>query len=153
MTTPEATSTQSEDAARVLRSHVIATAAASLVPNPALNIGVLYGIQLRMLKKLASVYDIEFSEQRANSFIGALAGTSLRITSQGLLNLLGRSLAGLTGPVLPAATTYSLGKVFIRHFESGGTFLNFDPSRAKEEPEEPETNEVVATHDYAGVKP
>ena len=151
----EASSNNSEDAARVLRNHVIATAAAGLVPNPLLNIGVLYGIQLRMLKKLAAVYEVEFAEQRANSFIGALAGTSVRVTSQGLLNLLGRTIAAFTGPVLPAATTYSLGKVFIRHFESGGTFLTFDPKRAKEEfDEEVDAGErVITTENYAGIKP
>jgi hypothetical protein len=30
------------------------------------------------------------------------------------------------------ASAWALGKVFIRHFESGGTLLNFDPEGAKE---------------------
>jgi len=29
--------------------------------------------------------------------------------------------------ILGASSTYAIGKVFIQHFESGGTFLNFNP--------------------------
>jgi len=35
------------------------------------------------------------------------------------------------GPALDAASTWATGKVFIRHFESGGTFLDFDPGKAR----------------------
>jgi hypothetical protein len=30
------------------------------------------------------------------------------------------------------ASTYAVGKIFVRHFESGGTFLNFNPEQVKE---------------------
>ncbi len=30
------------------------------------------------------------------------------------------------------ASTWALGKVFIQHFESGGTFLDFKPEEVKE---------------------
>jgi uncharacterized protein (DUF697 family) len=37
------------------------------------------------------------------------------------------SLAGMiTEPAIAAAATYALGKVFIQHFESGGTLLDFN---------------------------
>ncbi|MDE2463441.1 MAG: GTPase, partial [Alphaproteobacteria bacterium] len=35
----------------------------------------------------------------------------------------------VTLPSLAAASTYALGKVFIQHFESGGTFLDMDPDK------------------------
>ena len=34
-------------------------------------------------------------------------------------------------PVLAGAATYAVGKVFIQHFESGGTFLNFNPESVR----------------------
>jgi len=37
------------------------------------------------------------------------------------------SMAALGG-----AGTYAVGKVFIEHFESGGTFLSFDPDKVRE---------------------
>jgi uncharacterized protein (DUF697 family) len=42
------------------------------------------------------------------------------------------SLAGLVSlPLVASSATYALGKVFIKHFESGGTLLNFDPESTK----------------------
>ena len=33
--------------------------------------------------------------------------------------------------VLSGASTFALGEVFKKHFETGGTFLDFDPERLK----------------------
>lgn len=33
--------------------------------------------------------------------------------------------------VLSGASSYALGEVFKKHFETGGTFLDFDPKRLK----------------------
>lgn len=35
-------------------------------------------------------------------------------------------------PLYSGATTWAIGKVFVQHFASGGTFLNFDPKKVKE---------------------
>src|SRR5271169_5928031 len=35
-------------------------------------------------------------------------------------------------PSLPAAFTYAVGKVFVQHFASGDTFLDFDPKTVRE---------------------
>ena len=34
-------------------------------------------------------------------------------------------------PLIAGASTYAVGKVFYRHFASGGTFLTFDPEKAR----------------------
>ncbi|MNC99258.1 hypothetical protein D3C83_174830 [compost metagenome] len=34
-------------------------------------------------------------------------------------------------PALAGASTYATGRVFVDHFESGGTFDNFDPETAR----------------------
>jgi uncharacterized protein (DUF697 family) len=34
--------------------------------------------------------------------------------------------------VFCGASAWALGKVFVQHFESGGTFLSFDPGKVKE---------------------
>lgn len=47
------------------------------------------------------------------------------------------SVAGaLTASVLSGATTYALGHVFRKHFDTGGTILDFDPKRAKSQYDE-----------------
>jgi hypothetical protein len=34
--------------------------------------------------------------------------------------------------ILGGATSYAIGNVFIQHFESGGTLLDFDPKKMRE---------------------
>lgn len=148
---------KSAEASKIVRNHMLGSVASGLLPVPLLGAGVLAGIQLRMLSKLAKHYDVEFSEQRANAIIGSLAGVSFTATAATLLYMIpgvGQALAGIGALTLPPASTYALGQVFIKHFDSGGTFLTFDESRAKEDyDEELKEGKKVVEQSYAGVKP
>ena len=42
---------------------------------------------------------------------------------------IGTVVGGMTMAVLSGASTYALGEVFKKHFETGGTFLDFDIDR------------------------
>ena len=44
----------------------------------------------------------------------------------------GTIASGVSTAVFAGASTFAVGKVFIEHFESGGTFLTFDPERVLE---------------------
>jgi len=112
---------------------------AGLIPVPWLDVGALAGVQLKMLHRLSQHYEVEFSKNRGKSIIAALAGTitadSLR---RGVFTSFIKSipLIGVVGvlsmPIYAGATTYAIGKVFIQHFESGGTFLDFDTKKVKD---------------------
>jgi uncharacterized protein (DUF697 family) len=124
----------SAEAAKIVRNHALAAVAASVVPIPFVGIGILGAVHLRMLSQLARHYKVEFSEQRANAIIGSLVGISATATAMGFLRMvpgIGQALCMLGVLTLPSASTYALGEVFTKHFESGGTFLTFDPARAK----------------------
>jgi uncharacterized protein (DUF697 family) len=144
-------------AAKIVRNHMIGSLASGIVPLPIVPAAILGGVQLRMLSKLAELYEVKFHEQRANAIIGALVGISFTATAAGLFGLIpgvGQIIfvAGALG--LSAASTYALGQVFIKHFESGGTFLTFDPSKAKRDYEEKlEEGKKVALESYVGIKP
>jgi uncharacterized protein (DUF697 family) len=148
---------KSDQAAKIVRNHMLGSVAAGLIPIPLVDIGILGGIHLRMLSKLAKLYEVEFSEQRANSIIGSLAGIGVAATAASLLRSLpgiGRALFGLGALTLPPASTYALGHVFIKHFESGGTFLTFDAARAKEDYNEKlAEGKKVVEQNFAGVRP
>ena len=142
----------------LVRNHMFGSAAAGILPMPLLDIAILGAIQLRMINKLASLYEVDFSEQRAKAIIGSLAGISLAATTGGLLRSLvpgiGRAVFGLASLTLPAASTYALGHVFIKHFDSGGTFVTFDEERAKKDYEEKLVEgKREVEQSYAGVKP
>jgi hypothetical protein len=45
---------------------------------------------------------------------------------------IGTTIAAVTMPVFSAGATYVIGKVFIQHFASGGTLLDFNPPDYRE---------------------
>jgi hypothetical protein len=45
---------------------------------------------------------------------------------------IGTAIGAITMPVISAGATYIIGKVFIQHFASGGTLLDFNPPDYRE---------------------
>jgi uncharacterized protein (DUF697 family) len=96
------------------------------------------GVQLRMLAKLAEEYGVPFKEQAAKSIVAALMAMLVQnILTGGLASALkfvpvvGTLLGIAVLPAVAAAGTFAIGKVFITHFEAGGTFLDFDPQKVQ----------------------
>lgn len=153
----DANKERSDQAAKIIRNHMLGSVASGILPIPLIDMGILAGIQLRMVNKLAKLYEVEFSPQRANSIIGSLVGVSVSTTTLNLLRLVpgfGQMLLGLGALTLPAASTYAIGQVFIKHFESGGTFLTFDAERGKKDySEHLSEGKRVVEQSYAGIRP
>lgn len=128
-------STSSAKAQQAIKRHMAAGAIAGILPLPWIGFAALTAVQLNMLRHLASIYGISFSNEIGASAIGALVGSDLSLSlSLGIAKLLpGPSLtvAVVSGGLLGSASTYALGKVFIQHFESGNTFLTFDPEKVR----------------------
>jgi uncharacterized protein (DUF697 family) len=86
-----------------------------------------------MVKSLSGVYDIDFKETEGKALITALAGSGLsRLGASALIKMIpgiGSALGGVSMSALSGASTYALGQVFKTHFETGGTFLDFDTDR------------------------
>lgn len=113
---------------------------AGLIPFPVADLAAITGVQLKMLKEISAVYDVEFSENRGKSIVlsllSGLGSTSIAVSIVGsaakVVPGAGSLLSFATLPVVAGALTYATGKVFIQHFESGGTFLTFDSMEAKQ---------------------
>ncbi len=126
------------DPDRIVRNHVLVSMGVGLIPIPILDLAGLAGVQLNMLRKLAKNYDVPFSRDIGKHVIGSLTGGGVSVPVGGGLASLVKciplvgSLAGLAAmPAAGGAATYAVGKVFIQHFESGGTFLSFDPEKVR----------------------
>lgn len=130
---------RTEAALKLVKSYVPWSAGAGIIPVPGVDLAALIGVQLRMLTKLAALYEVPFREQAAKSIVGSLLGA---VASGGLAGgvastfkavpVIGTLVGALVLPALGAAATYAVGKVFITHFESGGTFLDLDPAKVQE---------------------
>jgi uncharacterized protein (DUF697 family) len=101
------------------------------------------GLQLQMLRRIAEIYGVPFSENRGKSVLASLIGavipasaatTAMVGVSSALkfVPVLGTTVAALTMPAMSAGSTYIVGKVFIQHFASGGTLLDFNPGDYRE---------------------
>lgn len=110
-----------------------------IVPVPLFDMVAVFVVQVKMLNKLSHLYKIGFSKTLVKSLIISLVGAlNSGLVGGAIMTSIfklfpGTGLvAGITSMCLiSGATTYAVGKVFIQHFESGGTFLDFDPEKVK----------------------
>jgi len=130
-------------AAQTVGKYAAWTAAAGVLPLPLLDTVAVGGLQLQMLRRLAEIYNTPFSENLGKSILASLVGAILPASvastaTVGVLSLLkgfpvvGATLAATTLPALSAGSTYAIGRVFIQHFASGGTLLDFNPHDYRE---------------------
>jgi uncharacterized protein (DUF697 family) len=117
--------------------------AAGLIPLPLVDVAAVGGVQLHMLRRLSEIYGIPFSENRGKSILASVAGavipaSAATTTAMGVSSFMkglpgiGTAIGALTMPVVSAGATWVIGKVFIQHFASGGTLLDFNPPDYRE---------------------
>jgi uncharacterized protein (DUF697 family) len=125
---------KNEQASKLVDRFAIWSGAAGLIPVPIVDLVAVGGLQVQMLRRISQIYDIPFSENRGKALITSLMGAAIPTTS-GLgaadalkaIPIVGTIISSFVTPVLAAGATYAIGKVFIQHFSSGGTLLDFNP--------------------------
>jgi uncharacterized protein (DUF697 family) len=126
-------------AMKIVHRYMVYSAGAGLIPLAGLDVTVLAGIHVSLIKQLCDYYEVEFSEHTARPVLVAILasmipGTLGSLVSRRTLALLPfvTHVVGLAGmSAFSALVSYGLGKIFIRHFESGGTLRNFDVEHLK----------------------
>ena len=119
----------------IIKNHIVWSMGAGLIPVPILDFFAVSGIQLDMIRQLCKLYDQDFKESQGKAIITSLTGSGLaRMGAKAMIKFIpgiGSVLGGVTMAVLSGASSYALGEVFKKHFDTGGTFLDFDPERLK----------------------
>jgi|SRR4051794_21250542 uncharacterized protein (DUF697 family) len=138
-TAPKTDAERDEMAEHVVKRFSGYAAAAGVIPLPIVDLLAVGGIQLQMLRKLAAIYGVPFSENRGKSVLASLAGSVIPVSAgTGIMSALkfvpalGGTLAAFTMPAVSGGATYVIGKVFIQHFASGGSLLDFNPGDYRE---------------------
>jgi uncharacterized protein (DUF697 family) len=98
-------------------------------------------IQVKMISELAGIYNIEMKQERLKSIVASLSAAIVSgsiiygpITSVlAVLTGLGYLARSTVAVSVSGASTYTLGIIFLRHFESGGSLLDFRPEERKME--------------------
>ena len=118
----------------IVKNHMMWSMGAGLIPVPIADVFAVSAIQLDMVRQLCNLYEIDYKETEGKAVISSITGSLMaRVGARGikLIPGVGSVIGGVTLAVLSGASTYALGEVFKRHFETGGTFLDFDPGRLK----------------------
>src|SRR5262245_6672466 len=132
-----------EAASKLVDRFSLWSGAAGLIPIPFVDMAAVGGVQLQMLRRLSEIYGVPFTENRGKSILASVAGavipaSTATTTAVGVGSLIkslpgvGTAIGALTMPVFSAGATYVIGKVFIQHFASGGTLLDFNPPDYRE---------------------
>jgi uncharacterized protein (DUF697 family) len=144
---PEATAMTDEQrdevASKLVDRFSLWSGAAGLLPIPIVDIAAVGGVQLQMLRRLSEIYGVPFSDNLGKSVIASLAGSVIPASTAttaaiGVSSLMkglpgiGTIVGAITMPTVSAGATYVIGKVFIQHFASGGTLLDFNPPDYRE---------------------
>jgi uncharacterized protein (DUF697 family) len=129
---------ESQDSEATIKKYMYWSMGAGLIPIPALDVAAVMAIQVNMVAALADAHGQAFSREAGRAFVAALVCGSLPTAMAGpvarllkAIPLIGQTAGALAMPALAGASTYAVGKVFVQHFESGGTFRDFDPEAAR----------------------
>jgi uncharacterized protein (DUF697 family) len=142
---PEAATLSDDDIARQLtaesltKDYVLASVAASIVPVAIFDIAAVVAIQMRMIQKLSQLYGKPFSDKMGRKVIYALAGGVLgygagyavAASATKLIPGIGWMVGMVSLPVVAGASTYAVGRSIARHYEDGGSLMDFDASKMR----------------------
>lgn len=132
-------SARAEQVALVIKNHLFLAAGLGLVPIPLVDLAGFMAVQYDMTKKLAAIYEVDFSRERVRSIVISLMGSVVPVAMTGtaaslikFVPVIGHFATALTVSSLGSACTYAIGRVLVQHFETGGTLLDFDAAKMRE---------------------
>lgn len=124
---------RNEVASKLVDRFAIWSGVAGLIPLPLVDAVTIGGLQLQMLRRISQIYGVAFSKNIGKALIASVAGSVIPATSRigaasvlKVVPIFGTIVSGFVMPVLSAGATYAIGKAFIQHFASGGSFLDFN---------------------------
>jgi uncharacterized protein (DUF697 family) len=123
-------------ARELIERHAKYAAAGGLIPLPIVDIAGVTAIIVRLVRQLARLYEVSERRDRTRAIVlGLLGGVAPvgigAIATAGFMRFVpGANLLSMAvTSIAAAACTRSIGLIFLEHFESGGTLLDFKVER------------------------
>lgn len=147
-------------AMEIVKRNMIWSAGAGLLPIPWIELVAITSIEVKLIKDLSDYYSMTFRKDLAKTAVASLIGSLGSLTlgkilagsSLRLIPVIGHLVAAASLSAVAASITYAIGKVFISHFETGGTLLDFDPVKVREYFRTEFTKDVNTTGNAASEK-
>lgn len=137
--TTETALSRVEQARRIVKRNAYWAVGAGLVPIPIADFVAMTAVQVKMLKELTAHYQLPFFDDKAKTIVGALVTGTGSLAVAGMVArslvkfvpVVGQAVGAIGVPALSGALTLAIGNLFVMHFESGGTLLDFDVERMR----------------------
>jgi uncharacterized protein (DUF697 family) len=120
------------------KNHILMAMGVGLVPLPVVDLVGVLAVQLDLISKLSAEYGVPFRKDRGKAILTSLLGGLFPVAAGEVVisllkfvPLIGQTTGAVTMPILVGASTYAVGKVFVQHYEAGGTILDFDAGKMK----------------------
>jgi len=114
----------------IIKNRALLAAGLGLVPVPVFNFASATAVQIAMVQSITKLCNVEVKKSWVKNIISSVLGG---VTATGLSNLaagtlgtapiVGTSLAVISAPAINGLTTYAIGYMFLRYFESEEGFL------------------------------
>lgn len=121
-----------EQASRCIRAHVAASLGVGLIPSFVVEVAGIAAIEVKLIQDLAKIYDFPVPHKLVAykiliSLIGSIGPFYLAAKLQSGVKsvpLIGHAYYAGFLALTNGAAVYAVGKIFQKHYESGGTFLS-----------------------------
>lgn len=124
-----------DSASIIIKNHMLWSMGAGFIPVPIVDFFAVGYLQLDMIRQLSKIYEIDFKEAEGKAIITSITTAGLAKLGAAravkFIPVVGSILGGVALSILSGASTYAVGYAFKKHFEAGGTFLDFDLSKLK----------------------
>ncbi len=128
-----------DEAGSLISSAARWSVAATLIPVPYLDMAGLAAVQTSLILDISKLYGQQPSKQAVSGAIAVLLGVLVPQNVTGAVVSSGVKMFPGAGTVIGAASmaafgsaaTYAIGKVFVRHFENGGSFSTFSTEKVQ----------------------
>ena len=114
----------------IIKNRALLAAGFGLVPVPFFNFASATVVQIAMVQSITKLCNIEVKKSCVKNIISSVLGgvtstgiSQLAAGTLGVAPIVGTSLAVISAPVINGLTTYAIGYMFLRYFESEEGFL------------------------------
>jgi len=114
----------------IIKNRALLAAGLGLVPVPFFNFASATVVQIAMVQSITKLCNIEVKKSWIKNIISSVLGgftsvglSGLAAGTLGAAPIVGTSLAVISAPAVSGLTTYAIGYMFLRYFESEEGFL------------------------------
>lgn len=116
---------------KIIQHHTVMAMGAGLIPFAGVDMVAVGVLQHEMLKRMCNLYGKPYEDMQAQAYICSISGSATAKVGASFFKtipVIGSALGGVSMSIMAGASTYALGKMFIKYFQGE---LLVDPEQLK----------------------